>query len=117
MTQLVYTIGSSSTEGIKNRSKWTINANGSLGTLELISQNNRTLNGFITFPDTGGRVDTISGGWDDAGRKITFTRTLPGDAVQVFEGFLGDNRPGQLVLAGNLGTNCGWVAFSPIPIV
>ena len=117
MTQLVYTTGTNSPEGIQNRSKWTINANGSLGTLELISGDNRILTGFITFPDTGGRIDTISGGWDDAGRKISFTRTLPGNAVQVFEGLLGDNRPGQLILAGSLDTCCGWVAFSPIPIV
>ena len=117
MTQIVYTIGSDNPQGIKNRSQWTINANGSLGTLELISEDNRILNGSITFPDTGGRSDTIQGGWDDVGRKITFTRFLPGGATQTYEGFLGDNRPGQLILAGSLDTCCGWVAFSPIPIV
>jgi len=116
MTQLVYTTGRDGGE-IKNRSVWTINANGSLGTLTLMSGNNRNLSGFITFGDTGGRSDTIEGGWDDAGRRITFTRFLPDGTTQTYEGFLGDNRPGQLMLAGSLDTCCGWVAFSPIPIV
>ena len=116
MTQLVYTTGRDGGE-IKNQSVWTINANGSLGTLTLMSGNNRNLSGFITFGDTGGRSDTIEGGWDDAGRRITFTRFLPDGTTQTYEGFLGDNRPGQLMLAGSLDTCCGWVAFSPIPIV
>lgn len=106
-------------------STWEINANGSQGVLTLTSNDNLSLTGSITFPDAGGRTDTIQGGWNDAAGQISFTRFLPGSATQTFTGFLGDNHPSVLILAGSFTesdvpanaprTNFGWAAFSPFP--
>ncbi len=118
MTQIVYTTG----QTVRGQSVWRINANGSLGTLTLQSNDNVSLQGSITFDDTGGRVDQIEGGWDDVASKITLTRFLPGGVTQTFIGFLGNNHPDQLILAGSItdsvnpGISSGWAAFSPLLI-
>ncbi len=119
MTQIVYTTG----QTVRGQSVWRINANGSLGTLTLQSNDNVSLQGSVTFDDTGGRVDQIEGGWDDAEGKITFTRFLPGGAQQMYTGFLGNNHPEQLLLAGSFTesdvppnaprTSFAWFASSP----
>ena len=79
---------------------WRINANGSLGTLTLTSPDNNALQGTITFPDTGNRVDQVKGTWNNAAGLITFTRSLPNNASQRYIGFLGDNHPENILLAG-----------------
>lgn len=79
---------------------WRINANGSLGTLTLTSPNNRVLQGTITFPDTGNRVDKVKGFWDNTAGVINFTRFLPNNVTQNYTGFLGDNHPANILLAG-----------------
>ncbi len=122
MTQIVYTTG----QTVRGQSVWRINANGSLGTLTLQSNDNVSLQGSITFDDTGGRVDQIEGGWDDREGKNTFTRFLPGGAQQVYTGFLGSNHPEQLLLAGSFTesdvpanaprTSFAWFASSSILI-
>jgi len=123
MTQIIYTTG----QTVRGQSVWRINANGSLGTLTLQSNDNVSLRGSITFEDSGGQADQIEGGWDDAEGKITFTRFL-GDtgATQTYTGFLGNNHPEQLLLAGSFTesdvpanaprTNFAWFASSPILI-
>lgn len=123
MTQIVYTTG----QTVRGQSVWRINANGSLGTLTLQSTDNVSLRGSITFEDAAGRVDQIEGGWDDVEGKITFTRLLGGSTiVQVYTGFLGNNHPEQLLLAGSFTesdvpanaprTSFAWFASSPILI-
>lgn len=122
MTQIIYTAG----QTVRGQSVWRINANGSLGTLTLQSNDNVSLQGSITFDDMGGRVDQIEGGWDDREGKITFTRFLPSGAQQVYTGFLGNNHLEQLLLAGSFTesdvpanaprTSFAWFASSPILI-
>jgi hypothetical protein len=102
---------------------WRINGNGSQGTLVLSSDDNVHLSGTVAFDDTGGRGDAVSGTWDDAAGRIAFTRRLPGGAVQNYVGFLGDNHPPRLILAGNFTesdippgsprSQFGWAAFTP----
>lgn len=123
MTQIVYTTGmENSPYPIVHRSQWRINANGSVGTLTLQSTDNLTLTGSVIFDDAP-RKDMIQGGWDDVGRRISFTRTLPDGTLQFFEGFLGDIRAAQLIFAGKLTDSVnpqgvsGWAAFSPILII
>ncbi len=121
MTQIVYTTG----QTVLGQSKWRINANGSLGILTLqLAQDKVSLIGSITFDDIGGRTDNIEAGWDDAAGKITFTRFLSDTgAQQVYTGFLGNNHPEQLLLAGSFTesdvpanaprTSFAWFASSP----
>jgi hypothetical protein len=79
---------------------WRINANGSLGTLILTSPDNRVLQGTITFPDTGNRTDKVKGIWDNTAGVINFNRFLPNNVTQNYTGFLGDNHPENILLAG-----------------
>lgn len=107
MTNIVYTKGLSPDGGgagsqpvVVGQSTWRINANGSLGTLTLQSTDNLRLNGSVRF-DGDGREDQISGGWNDNAGQITFTRMLGNSTTtQTFIGFLGNNHPEQLLLAG-----------------
>ncbi len=92
---------------------WRINANGEQGLLVLQSTNNVSFNGTIKLDDTGGRTDPVDGRWDEPKRTITFNRHLPDGNTQIFTGLLGDNHPENTVLAGRLGTCCGWV-MSPL---
>jgi hypothetical protein len=101
---------------------WRINANGSQGMLVLSSNDNTHLGGTVTF-DTDHRVDAVDGTWDDAAGRIAFTRHLPGGAVQNYVGFLGNNHPARLILAGSFTesdippssprSQFGWAAFTP----
>src|SRR5205807_8433460 len=82
MTQIVYTTGLvNSPYPVLHRSNWRINANGSVGTLTLQSTDNLTLTGSVIFDDAP-REDMIQGGWDDVGRRISFTRTIPDGTLQ-----------------------------------
>jgi hypothetical protein len=123
MTQIVYTTGND----VRGQSLWRVNANGSVGTLTLQSDDNARLQGSITFDDGPGN-DSIEGGWDDATGRIEFTRLLAGNVTtQTFVGFLGDNHPEQLLLAGTFTesdvppnaprTSFAWFASSSIRIV
>lgn len=97
---------------------WKINGNGSQGLLTLTSNDNVSFNGSVTFDDIGGRTDAVTGSWNEAAGQITFTRSLPGGATQTFTGFLGNNNPDALILAGSFTesdvpanaprTNFGW---------
>jgi len=81
--------------------RWQINANGSLGTLNFDSPDNIALHGSVTFPDTGGRTDTVTGIWSDPAGQLSMTRLLPGGGVQNYLGFLGNNHPENLIVAGS----------------
>jgi hypothetical protein len=110
--------------GIAGQAVWPINANGSQGRLTLISGDNVTLSGSVTFEDTP-RDDPIDGTWDDAAGHIRFTRHLPGGNSQAYGGFLGNNHPDRVMLAGSFTEadipagaarhEFGWVAFAPAP--
>jgi hypothetical protein len=110
--------------GTAGRAVWPINANGSQGALTVISSDNMTLSGSVTFDDAP-RDDPVDGTWDDAAGHIRFTRHLPGGNSQAYSGFLGNNHPDRVMLAGSFtetdipGTAArhefGWVAFAPGP--
>lgn len=96
---------------------WRVNANGSQGLLTLTSNDNVSFSGSMALDDTGDRMDAVQGVWNDAERMISFTRSLPDGTVQTYTGFLGDNHPENLILAGSLSGVAGWVAAPLQPAV
>jgi hypothetical protein len=105
---------------------WNFNANGSTGKLTIFSNNQGNLEVQVTF-DGLGRVDSWEGSWDDGAGRITLIRHLPGNTIQQHIGFLGNNNPANIILAGyftesDISSNAprtqfGWFAQSRLPII
>lgn len=106
---------------------WQFNANGSTGKLTISyvdNQGNLTVQ--VSF-DGLDRMDTWEGSWDDVAGQITLIRHLPGNVIQHHIGFLGNNDPSNLILAGSFTesdipsnaarTQFGWFAQSPVNII
>ena len=105
---------------------WHFNGNGSTGTLWISNENQGILEVSVTF-DGLDRNDAWEGTWNDSAGRITLTRHLPGNVTQQHVGFLGDNDPANLILAGSftesdipsdaLRTQFGWFAQYSGPII
>jgi hypothetical protein len=101
---------------------WRLNVNGSQGVMGLVSRDNVNCAGTMSFDDTGLRQDPVDGSWDDQAGRLELVRHLPGGASQSFVGFLGDNQPPRLIIAGSFTesdvpegsarSRFGWCAFS-----
>jgi hypothetical protein len=81
---------------------WSFDGNGSTGKLRItsIDPNTGTLEVSVQFDELA-RIDPWTGSWDDVSKHIVLTRTLPSGAVQNHDGYLGDNNPNKLILAGS----------------
>ncbi|MFJ9696306.1 hypothetical protein [Kitasatospora sp. NPDC101183] len=84
-----------------SNSLWDFNGNGSTGKMSVnLVGPDGSMDVSVIF-DGLARHDRWTGVFDDSTKKVTLVRTLPGGAVQVHTGYLGDNDPSRLVFGGS----------------
>jgi len=80
---------------------WSFNANASKGSMSIFSidpQGKLMVN--VTFEGLN-RMDHWAGVWNNTDKSITLTRSLPNNVTQNYVGYLGDNPPEHIILAGS----------------
>ncbi|MGK4583493.1 hypothetical protein [Kitasatospora sp. HPMI-4] len=78
---------------------WNLNANGSPGIISIFQDGATIREVFVKFDDSPSGA--WEGSWDDVAGQLTLKRSLSNGITQNYVGYIGNNHPDHVIIAGS----------------